>query len=256
MSRKIALISDIHSNAEALEAVLKDIQANHVDEICCLGDMVGYGPDPRAVLRHAFEWKWSLRGNHEDALLFLALDFHHEAAQAIDWTREKINDPDAGKEENHRIWNFLGDLPDFHEDAEIGTHYLHASPRHRTKEYVRPHDIQDREKLEEIFSMVPRIAFCGHTHEPGVFTPDFKFYMPRTFNHVVRVADDRKYYVNIGSVGQPRDRDPRACYVIWEPESSTITYRRVEYDYRLTMKKILAAKQIPRRFADRLLIGR
>ena len=107
MGDKIALISDLHSNMEALEGVLKDINEQGVEDIVCLGDMIGYGPNPREMLRHAFNWRWSLRGNHEDALLFLALDFNHEAAQAIDWTRDQINYKDAPKDENHKMWNFI-----------------------------------------------------------------------------------------------------------------------------------------------------
>ncbi len=253
-TRKVALISDLHSNIEALEAVLKDIGSMGVEEIYCLGDLIGYGPNPREMIHHAFNWKWSLRGNHEDALLFLALDFNPEAAQAIDWTRSQLNDQKAPRDENHKMWNYLGDLPDIKEDD--GVMYLHASPRNRTKEYVRPHDVQDREKMEEIFSMIKHVCFCGHTHEPGVFTEDNKFYPPRAFANKVKLADGRKYYVNIGSVGQPRDRDQRSSYVVWDAESQVVEFRRVEYEFRKTMDKIFAIKQIPRRFGERLEVGR
>jgi diadenosine tetraphosphatase ApaH/serine/threonine PP2A family protein phosphatase len=253
-TQKVALISDLHSNIEALEAVLKDVDSQGVQKIYCLGDLIGYGPNPREMLKHAFNWAFSLRGNHEDALLFLALDFNPEAAQAIDWTRGQLNEPGAPKDENHRMWNYLGDLPDMKE--EDGVMYLHASPRNRTKEYVRPHDVQDREKMEEIFSMIKRVCFCGHTHEPGVFTEDFKFYPPRAFANKVKLSENRKYYVNIGSVGQPRDRDTRSCYVVWDPETQVVEFRRVDYDYRKTMDKIYAIMQIPRRFGERLEVGR
>ena len=256
MGQKIALISDLHSNIEALEGVLKDISDQGIDDIVCLGDMIGYGPNPREMLKHAFNWRWSIRGNHEDALLFLALDFNHEAAQAIDWTRDQINYKDAPRDENHKMWNFLGDLGDIKEDTEQQVTYLHASPRNRTKEYVRPHDIQDHEKMEEIFSMIERICFCGHTHEPGVFTQDMKFYPPRAFNNKVKISDNRKYYVNIGSVGQPRDRDTRSCYVVWDKEECVVEFRRVEYDYKRTQQKIFDIQRIPKRFGERLEHGR
>ena len=251
-SAKCALISDLHSNIEALEAVLKDIKSQDVQSIYCLGDLIGYGPNPRDMLKHAYNWNWSLRGNHEDALLFLALDFNPEAAQAIDWTRNQLNDGEAAKDESHKMWNFLGDLKDIRE--EDGTTYLHASPRNRTKEYVRPHDVQDTEKMEEIFSLIDHACFCGHTHEPGVFTEDMKFYPPRAFNYKVKVSDGRKYYVNIGSVGQPRDRDTRSCYVIWD--GAGVEFRRVEYDFKKTMQKIYDIQRIPKRFGDRLEVGR
>jgi len=254
MAERVALISDLHSNIEALEQVLKDISSQGITAVYCLGDLIGYGPDPREMIRHAFDWKWSLRGNHEDALLFLALDFNPEAAQAIDWTRNQLNDPKSAKEENHRMWNFLGDLSELKE--EDGAIFLHASPRNHTKEYVRPHDVQDHEKMEEIFSMIKHICFCGHTHEPGVFTQDLKFYPPRAFANKVKLADGRKYYVNIGSVGQPRDRDTRSCYIVWDPEGQVVEYRRVEYNFKKTMDKIFSIKTIPRRFGERLEAGR
>lgn len=254
MAEKFALISDLHSNIEALEAVLKDIDDNGVQKILCLGDLIGYGPNPRQMLQHAFNWEWSLRGNHEDALLFLALDFSPEAAQAIDWTRTQLNDDTQSKDENHRMWNFLGDLGDI--KTQDGLMFVHASPRNRTKEYVRPHDIHDREKMEEIFSLIDHAAFCGHTHEPGVFTEDMKFYPPRAFAHKVKLSDGRKYYVNIGSVGQPRDRDTRSCYVIFDPETQVVEFRRVEYEFKKTMHKIHQIKSLPRRFGDRLEKGR
>ncbi|MHC4605453.1 MAG: metallophosphoesterase family protein [Planctomycetota bacterium] len=254
MGRKLALISDLHSNIEAAENVLKDIDSLGVSEIVCLGDVIGYGPNPRELIKHAMGWKWCLRGNHEDALLFLALDFNHEAAQAIDWTRDQINDRNAPKDENHKMWNFLGDLGDIKVEDEVT--FLHASPRNRTKEYVRPHDIQDQEKMEEIFSMIRRLCFCGHTHEPGVFTADMKFYPPAAFEDKFKVDDNRKYFINIGSVGQPRDRDTRACYVTWDVDSGVVEYRRLEYDFKATMKKIFSVSRLPKRFGERLKAGR
>jgi predicted phosphodiesterase len=252
MSEKIALISDLHSNIEALEAVLKDIQDQKIETIVCLGDLIGYGPNPREVLRHTSNWKWTLRGNHEDALLFLALDFNPDAARVIEWTRDAINDDSKDKEENHKLWNFLGALPDIRQ--EDSTLFVHASPRHHTKEYVRPHDIADKLKMEEIFSMIEHVCFCGHTHEPGVFTQDLKFYPPRTFANRVKLSDGRKYYVNIGSVGQPRDRDTRSCYVVWD--GTVVEFRRVEYNYQQTMQKIFDIGTIPKRFGERLQHGR
>lgn len=252
MGKKVALISDLHANAEALEAVLKDAAEQKVDEIICLGDILGYGPDPRAVLRRAVDWKFALRGNHEDALLFLALDFNPDAARAIEWTRDQLNLEQAEKTENHKLWNFLGDLQDHRQ--EDGVLYLHASPRHYTKEYVRPHDVNDRAKMEDIFSRIDKLCFFGHTHEPGVFTEDCKFYPPRAFNNRFRLSDPRKYFINVGSVGQPRDRDVRSCYVIFH--DNIVEFRRVDYDLKKTVEKIYAAAEIPRRFGDRLKEGR
>lgn len=254
MGRRTAIISDLHSNIEALEAVLKDIHEQGIEDIVCLGDIIGYGPNPREVLARAPEWRFCLRGNHEDALLFLALDFNPDAARAIEWTREQLNDETRDKSENHRLWNFLGELPDHIADEEHGILWLHASPRHYTKEYVRPHDVQDRAKMEEIFSMFDHLCIGGHTHEPGVFTQDMRFYPPRAFNGKFRLQDGKKYFINVGSVGQPRDRDTRACYVVWH--DGVLEYRRVPYDFRATKEKVYATNVIPRRFGDRLEVGR
>lgn len=252
MAQKTAVISDLHSNIEALEAVLKDIQSQGIEDIVCLGDMIGYGPNPREVLRQAVNWRFTLRGNHEDALLFLALDFNPDAARAIEWTRDQINDQKAEQAENHQLWNFLGDLPDHKQ--ENGVTWLHASPRHYTKEYVRPGDVKDRPKMEEIFSLFEHLCFGGHTHEPGVFTEDLKFYPPRAFANKMKLAGNRKYFVNIGSVGQPRDRDTRSCYVVVEED--VVEFRRVEYDFKRTMQKIFDTNFIPRRFGERLQQGK
>ena len=249
----IAFISDIHANLEALEVVLRDIDRQGIGEIYCLGDVIGYGPSPRECLKIVRERaKFTLRGNHEDALLFLAADFNPEAAQAIEWTRGQLNSKTAPKEENFALWDFLGELGEKRTAGDIL--YVHASPRQPTKEYVRPPDVQDREKMTEIFGMIDRLCFCGHTHEPGIFTADFRFYPPRAFNHRFKIPPGRKFLVNVGSVGQPRDRDPRACYVTFDGEA--LFYHRLEYDFRATMKRILDTKAIPKRFAERLELGR
>lgn len=251
--RPIALISDIHANLEAYEVVLRDIDRQGIHDIYCLGDVVGYGPSPRECLQHTRQRAaFTLRGNHEDALLFLAADFNPEAAQSIEWTRQQLNAKTFPKEENRQLWDFLGDLGEAKTMGDVL--YVHASPRQPTKEYVRPPDVQDREKMTEIFALIQRLCFCGHTHEPGVFTADFRFFAPRSFNLRFKIPPDQKFLINIGSVGQPRDRDPRACYVTFDGESAI--FHRLEYDVRKTMQKILDAKTIPRRFAERLELGR
>lgn len=246
-----AILSDIHSNLEAFEAVLKDIESKQVDEILCLGDLIGYGPNPREVILKALSFAKVLRGNHEDALLFIATDFNKEASAAIDWTREQLNIKTAQKDENHQLWNFLGDLTDRY-DAD-GMVFVHGSPRVPTREYVRAADVHDTEKMTEIFGMIERIGFCGHTHEPGIFTDDGKFLFPKLVNNQ-HVLDARKTLVNVGSVGQPRDRDNRACYVIFDGER--VSFHRVEYDFKKTMKKISETPALPSYLAARLKDGR
>jgi predicted phosphodiesterase len=248
----IALISDIHANLEALEAVLRDIHHRGIKEIICLGDLVGYGPDPRKVIKIAKDFMLTLRGNHEDAVLFSSYDFTPDAVKAIEWTRSELNSSRYPKEENHALWDFLGSLKTSLRLEDVI--YVHASPRNHTKEYIMPHDIYDRELMMEFFSMIPRLCFVGHTHIPGLFTEGCVFLPPKYFSRRFRLERGKKYIINIGSVGQPRDGDAQACYVIFEGD--LVRYHRVPYNFKITMKKIKETQGIPARFADRLELGR
>ena len=248
-----AIISDIHSNLEAFEAVLKDIDSNGVDEIFCLGDSVGYGPNPLECVDLVMErTKVCLLGNHDQATLFDPEGFNVGAEQAIFWTREQLedfNDPKA----NAR-WDFLGALPRSyrHEDDYF---FIHGSPRNPLNEYVFQEDIFDERKMDRLFAIVPHCSFQGHTHVPGIFTEDRKFFAPKDIEMVYAIEPSAKAMINVGSVGQPRDHDSRACYAIWDDETATVTYRRVEYPVRTTVEKI---HQIPvdRFLGDRLLEGK
>jgi len=252
---RVAIISDLHSNIEALSKVLADIDAQKIDRLFCLGDVVGYGPNPREVIDKLDRCEFVLRGNHEEALLFMALDFHNDAARAIEWTRDQLNDGTQDKKVNHRLWNLISELPDYAERENGEWVFVHASPRDRTKEYVRPIDVVDKPKLREIFSMFKHVCFYGHTHEPGIFTDDLRFFSPVSFAQGrAKLVPNRKFLINVGSVGQPRDRDTRACYIVFDGEM--VEFRRVEYDYRQTMQKIYATQVIPRKFGDRLAIGK
>ncbi len=252
MPGRVALVSDLHSNIEALEAVLKDIESQKVDHIYCLGDIVGYGPNPREVVKHALHFTKIVKGNHEEAVLFRPMDFRDEAQEAVQWTRDAINDPNASKKDNFKLWDFLGGLESFSQEGDIM--FLHASPRDYLKEYVLPADVNRHDKLKEVFSKINTICFHGHSHHPGIFTEKLKFFPPQSFNGKTKLANGQKYLINPGSVGQPRDGDPRASYLIWE--ENTITFRRVEYEFKKTMVKILQTGKLPKIFAARLMVGR
>ena len=249
---KRAIISDIHSNLEALEAVLTDAQSQGAEEIFCLGDSVGYGPNPLECIDLVMErTKVCLLGNHDQATLFDPEGFNIGAEQAIFWTREQLEnyqDPKA----NAR-WDFLGALPRSYRLGDF--FFIHGSPRNPLNEYVFQEDIFDERKMDRLFAIVPHCSFQGHTHVPGVFTEDRKFYAPADLDMVYTIEPGAKAMINVGSVGQPRDHDPRACYVIWDDEAGTVTYHRVEYPARVTVEKI---HQIPvdRFLGDRLLEGK
>jgi predicted phosphodiesterase len=236
-----ALISDIHGNLEALEVVLDDIKAQGITEIFCLGDVIGYGPNPRECIDRVMETcKITLLGNHDQGAMFDPDGFNSGAERAIFWTREQLEAP-ADRDNNQRRWEFLGELPRSHRSGNCL--FVHGSPRNPLSEYIFPEDIYNHRKMERLFQLVGRYCFQGHTHVPG-------------------------------SVGQPRDGDPRACYVVLEdgmPDDSTVNgdtdqpalvrspklvYRRLTYDFETTIQKIYSVPELEPFLGDRLRQGR
>jgi diadenosine tetraphosphatase ApaH/serine/threonine PP2A family protein phosphatase len=246
-----AILSDIHSNLEALEAVLADIATFKVDEIYCLGDVVGYGPNPRECVDLAMKFKLTLMGNHDQAVMFDPKDFNPVAEKATQWTRRQLEAPIRSRQDADRRWEFLGELPSTFQDGDIL--FVHGSARNPLNEYVFPEDIYNPRKLERIFPLVKRYCFQGHTHIPGVFTEDKRFASPEEINST-HTLNDVKVLCNVGSVGQPRDGDWRACYVLLD--GATIHYRRVAYDVEATIKKIHAVPDLDKFLGDRLRKGR
>jgi diadenosine tetraphosphatase ApaH/serine/threonine PP2A family protein phosphatase len=133
--------------------------------------------------------------------------------------------------------------------------FVHGSPRQPTNEYVFPEDTQNSKKMEKLFSMIPHLCFQGHTHVPGVFTTDLRFVRPSDTGAGLSVADSSaRMMINVGSVGQPRDGDPRSCYVVFDEES--IVYRRVQYDVERTVKEIEAESDLDDFLGHRLREGK
>ena len=254
---KRALISDIHGNLEALNAVLADAKTMSVDETYCFGDVIGYGPNPCECLDTVMKnCKVTILGNHDQAALFDPDGFNPMALQAIYWTRDRLdNGPGTPAQVNAR-WDFLGELPRFVEEDEFK--YVHGSPRDPTNEYVFPEYVFDQRKMEILFGKVKKYCFMGHTHLPGVFTTECEFLSPDECDYTYKLGNE-KLMVNVGSVGQPRDDDSRSCYVILDtdtPDGPTITYRRVEYDVETTANKIYAEPELPNSLGDRIKYGR
>ena len=244
---KRALISDIHSNIEALEAVLADIRDQGITEIYCLGDLVGYGPNPREVIDEIMKCQMCLLGNHDQGALFDPEGFNSGAERAIFWTRSQLEEGPRHAGQRQRRWDFLGELPRTH--LEGNCLYVHGSARNPLNEYVFPEDIYNKRKLEKIFALIPQYAFQGHTHVPGVFTESFNFFSPEELNNEYRL-DRNKSMINVGSVGQPRDGDPRACYVVLEDD--LVQFRRVEYPFEKTISKIYDIPDLDNFLGDRL----
>ena len=250
---QIAIISDIHANLEALEVVLADIKKKLIRDIVCLGDIIGYGPNPRECLQLLMGCKVVLMGNHEEAVLYYGEDFNPKAREAIDWTRDQLNLPDRPTEETSDPWKFLGVMEQIVETPEAM--FVHASPRDPTKEYVTPDDCKkNKDKLRDIFTRFERCCFIGHSHIPGVYTQELRYIDPKTIGNEYRLEEGRKALVNTGAVGQPRDGDPRASYVTFD--GKVVRFHRLDYDYRKTMEKIYAVDRLPNYLADRLAVGR
>ena len=251
-----ALISDIHGNLEALEVVLDDIKAQGIAEIYCLGDIIGYGPNPRECIDRVMErCAVTLLGNHDQGAMFDPDGFNIGAERAIFWTRGQLESP-IDRDNNERRWEFLGELPRSHRNGSFL--FVHGSPRNPLAEYIFPEDIYNHRKMERLFQLVDRYCFQGHTHVPGIFTeqlPDdlYQFHSPEEIEYVHKL-DNRKTLCNVGSVGQPRDGDWKACYILLD--DSTIRYRRVEYDIDTTVKKIYAIPDLENFLGDRLRDGR
>jgi diadenosine tetraphosphatase ApaH/serine/threonine PP2A family protein phosphatase len=246
-----ALISDIHSNLEALQAVLADIDKHAVKEIYCLGDIVGYGPNPRECVDLVMQCKVVLLGNHDQGAMFDPDGFNPSAERAIFWTRAQLESPGEDRHKKEQRWEFLAERPRTH--REEGFLYVHGSARNPLNEYVFPEDIYNQRKMERIFALVERYCFQGHTHVPGIFTESLQFHSPDEIDYLYRL-NGRKTLCNVGSVGQPRDGDWRACYVLLDDD--TIRYRRVEYDIDTTIRKIYDIPDLENFLGDRLRDGR
>jgi predicted phosphodiesterase len=251
---KRAIVSDIHGNLEALQAVLADIQAQGITEIFCLGDVIGYGPNPRECIDVVMQFQATILGNHDQGALFDPEGFSSGAERAIFWTRQQLeygsDDPDNAAQIVRR-WNFLCELP--RNRRENGTLFVHGSARNPLNEYVFPEDTYNPRKLEKIFSLIERHCFQGHTHIPGVFTEDCKFLRPDDIGSRY-VLGTGKAMINVGSVGQPRDGDSRSCYVVLD--ENTVNFRRVEYPLEKTVEKIYAVPELDNFLGDRLREGR
>lgn len=250
---KRALISDIHGNFEALTAVLEDIRSLEITEIYCLGDIIGYGPNPCECLDKIMEIaKVTILGNHDQAALFDPEGFNPVALQAVYWTRDQLESKGGSQIINAR-WDFLGELPRFHNENDYL--FVHGSPREPTNEYVFPEDVYNQRKMDALFARVEKYCFQGHTHIPGVFTSDREFLTPEDLSYEFQLSG-RQAMVNVGSVGQPRDNDPRACYVVLDFDMDLVQFRRIDYPFGDTARKIYAIHDLDDMLGDRLQGGR
>jgi diadenosine tetraphosphatase ApaH/serine/threonine PP2A family protein phosphatase len=244
-----ALVSDLHANLEALEAVLRRIDELGVREILCLGDVVGYGADPAVTTRIVMDrCKWTIKGNHDWGLFHDLQDFNPLAREALLETRRRMR-PGLFTPGRRPAWNYLQGLPERMEDH--GFLFVHGSPRHPVMEYVLKSDgFLEPDKMQQIFALLDRPCFVGHTHWPGIHRADYRFVQATDEQRVFTL--DGPCVMNVGSTGQPRDGDPRACFAV--VDGMQVEIHRVPYDFRRTQQKILAAGLHPA-LAERLARG-
>lgn len=256
-----AVISDIHANAEALKRVLEDIERRGIERIICLGDIVGYGPDPLECVDLVRErCTWALMGNHDFGVLYEPTNFNPPAESSAYWSRDQFDaEPDEAL--RRARYEFLGKMRVRVLERQPGMEFdllaVHGSPRRPVNEYVFPQDVdQAPEKLESIFERFDHLCVCGHTHQPGVFTDEPDFYPPSELGEQprYRFSAEEKALINVGSVGQPRDEDPRASYAILHPDE--VEFCRVEYDIDVTANRIKAIEQLHDWLGERLYLGK
>jgi predicted phosphodiesterase len=246
---RTAIVSDIHGNLEALTQVLADIQSQSIDRIVCLGDMIGYGPNPRECIDEVIKMDACILGNHDYGALMDAEGFSAAAEQAIFWTRSQVETgPD--EESTRTRLRFLSSLPRVIKENDLI--FVHGSIRNPLNEYVFPDDVGNRRKMEKLFSMFAGKCFQGHTHVPGIFTSEMTFVTSSDFQGAYELGD-QKAMINVGSVGQPRDNDWRSCYAILDEMS--IEFRRIEYDVDTTAEKIFAIAELDDFLGERLKKG-
>jgi predicted phosphodiesterase len=250
----IAIISDIHSNIEALEAVLADIEKRKIKRIFCLGDIVGYGPNPRECLDLIMQkCEICVCGNHDVAVFYEPYSFNLGAERAAFWTRQQL-ESEPNKHIRDLRWQFLGSLPVKFKGEGIVC--VHGSPRKPVNEYLFADDVfSNPNKLLDNFRRFEDLTcFVGHTHVPGVLLDDPYFDPPDELAEPNIFELGEQAIVNVGSVGQPRDRDWRASYVILK--SDRLEFIRVKYDIDKTIEKIKSIPELDDFLAQRLKEGR
>jgi diadenosine tetraphosphatase ApaH/serine/threonine PP2A family protein phosphatase len=245
-----AILSDIHGNLEALQAVLDDSARHDVEAAYCLGDVFGHGgPDPRECVDLAMGGRLDGQPRSSRVPKHGRLRGNGPGGTAVGGGTDTGPHPQPGS--SRTAVPVLAGLPWTNHDGDCL--FVHGSPRNPLFEYVSPEDIHNEQKMGRIFTLVDRCCFAGHTHVPGLFTEDGRFTRPEEARHVHRL-DGRKTLVNVGSVGLPRDGDWRACCVLLEGE--TIRFRKVEYDVEATVHKIYLIEALADFLGDRLRDGR
>jgi predicted phosphodiesterase len=247
---RYAIFSDVHSNLEALTTVLNFFKEKNVDECICCGDIVGYGPNPNEcieLIRDIFRLNIVI-GNHDAACCGLKdiTWFNEYAKMAIIWTRKNLSEPNR---------MYLITLPKILTLPEESITITHGSPREPIDEYLLEKD----QFIQNLQYFTTKICFVGHSHVPVVFMHDL-FTKVNAFakpieGEKIKIQENFKYIINVGSVGQPRDFDPRACCAIYDTKNQEIEFFRLDYDFTKTQEKMYKYR-LPFFLIERLAEGR
>lgn len=246
------IISDIHANLVALDTVLEAASEEGYDEIWCLGDVVGYGPNPNECVDRMRDLStYCLAGNHDWAALdrIDISDFNPEARIAVEWTREQLTPESVA---------YLDERPPRLDDVDDGFTLAHASPRHPIWEYI----LYPSTAAENFPHFETSFCLVGHTHQPIIFRQepdanDVQALMPALGQPlpISKAAQDGiRFIINPGGVGQPRDGDPRASFAIYDDDAGALCYYRHEYDIAETQARMRDAN-LPERLVNRLEYG-
>lgn len=240
---RIGIISDIHSNREALEAVLQDISLQKVEEVWCLGDIVGYGPDPNECINLVrSKIMICVAGNHDHAVagIIEPFNFDPDAEKACLWTRAALTEESKEYIASMPLKLVIGDFT-----------LVHGSPR-ESFEYITS-SFEAKEALPYLKSF-----FCliGHSHIPMILRPGEETKRRNSYPTNLRkvTLTEHATFINPGSVGQPRDGNPKSSYMIYDSNSNQVIHRRVVYDVNSTRQKMMSVG-LPAWLGDRLLTG-
>ena len=237
---KYAVFADIHGNLEALKRAAEYVETNHLSHIVCLGDSVGYGADPNKCLEWACKHSaLHVLGNHEAAVIHekIRWEFNDWARVAIDWTADQLR-PDLVKK--------IKDLP-YTQTQEAIT--LAHGTIHSPEAFRYLFDLPDAHK--SFLALQTTVGFVGHSHIPCFFS-EKEAKGERLAEGILKLNKKDRYLLNPGSIGQPRDRDPRLSFGIYDPEELTFEIVRLPYDNKKAAQKI-RAEGLPKMLADRLL---
>lgn len=243
---RIGIFSDVHANLAALETVVKEIKQHSVDTYICLGDVVGYGASPNECCEIVKDLtSMVIMGNH-DAAVAGKMDYSYyydQAKQALDWTAEVLTDENLA---------WLQQLPYIHHATDIDVCYSHGAPI-QPEEFNYIFNMEQARDAYEHREDLLQVTFIGHSHLCRVFSFDDTDVVQMVPGHV-SLELDKQYIISVGSVGQPRDYDPRAAYAIFDTETRSFEQHRVDYDIVLSAKRIYDAR-LPDAFGKRLFVG-